>query len=87
MSCLDVYGPRPIAIDFSELRFKVTTADVYPASLCGLIDQAPSLDGFSRASTSTVPRQLAEAMPVQTPGSGSDGGDPFRDRPPFRLQL
>ena len=28
LSCLDVYGPRPIAIDFSELRFKVTTADI-----------------------------------------------------------
>jgi hypothetical protein len=25
-------------VDFSELRFKVTTADVYPASLRGLID-------------------------------------------------
>jgi hypothetical protein len=28
----------PIVIDFSELRFKVTTADLYPASLRGLID-------------------------------------------------
>ena len=25
-------------------------------------------------------KALAEAMPVQTPGSGSDGGDPFRHR-------
>jgi hypothetical protein len=28
-------------------------------------------------------KALAEAVPVQTPGSGSDGGDPFRHRPPF----
>ena len=28
-------------------------------------------------------KALAEAMPVQTPGSGSYGGDPFRHRPPF----
>ena len=37
---------------------RVTTADVYPASLCGLmtIVVAASHDGFSRASTSTAPR-------------------------------
>jgi hypothetical protein len=35
----------------------VTTADVYPASLCGWINIfAASLDGFSRASTSSAPR-------------------------------
>jgi len=37
-TCLDVYGPRPIATDFGRLWFKVTTADVYPASLRGLIN-------------------------------------------------
>ena len=37
----DVYGPRPIATDFGRLWFKVTTADVYPASLRGLIDSLP----------------------------------------------
>ena len=36
---------------------RVTTADVYPASLCGLrCIVAASHDGFSRASTSTTPR-------------------------------
>jgi hypothetical protein len=32
MSCLDVYGPRPIATGLAKAGRKVTTADVYPAS-------------------------------------------------------
>jgi hypothetical protein len=31
-SCLDVYGPRPIATGLAKAGRKVTTADVYPAS-------------------------------------------------------
>ena len=81
--CLDVYGPRPIAIDFSELRFKVTTADVYPASLRGLIDHRREPRWIFARFHLNGARALAEAMPVQTPGSGSDGGDPFRHLPPF----
>jgi hypothetical protein len=82
-SCLDVYGPRPIAIDFSELRFKVTTADVYPASLRGLIDHRREPRWIFARFHLNGAKALAEAMPVQTPGSGSDGGDPSRHRPPF----
>jgi hypothetical protein len=68
----------PVAIDFSELRFKVTTADVYPAWLRGLIDRRREPRWiFARFHLSGA-RALAEAMPVQTTGSGSDGGDPFR---------
>ena len=82
-TCLDVYGPRPIAIDFSELRFKVTTADVYPASLRGLIDHRREPRWIFARFHLNGAKALAEAMPVQTPGSGSDGGDPFRHLPPF----
>src|ERR1700723_2523393 len=38
MSCLDVFGPRPIATGLANAGPRVTTADVYPASLCGLSD-------------------------------------------------
>jgi hypothetical protein len=34
---------------------------------------AASHDGFSRAFHLNVAKALAETMPVQTPGSGSDG--------------
>ena len=78
-----VYGPRPIAIDFSELRFKVTTADVYPASLRGLIDHRREPRWIFARFHLNDAKALAEAMPVQTPGSGSDGGDPFRHLPLF----
>ena len=82
-TCLDVYGPRPIAIDFGELRFKVTTADVYPASLRGLIDHRREPRWIFARFHLNGAGALAEAMPAQTPGSGSDGGDPFRHLPPF----
>jgi hypothetical protein len=32
LSCLDVYGPRPIATGLAKAGPRVTTADVYPAS-------------------------------------------------------
>jgi hypothetical protein len=32
LSCLDVYGPRPIATGLAKAGTEVTTADVYPAS-------------------------------------------------------
>src|SRR5271156_6705306 len=32
-------NPARLQIDFSESRLKVATADVYPASLCGLINR------------------------------------------------
>jgi hypothetical protein len=83
VSCLDVYGPRPIAIDFSGLRFKITTADVYPASLRGLIDHRRDPGWIFARFHLNAAEALAEAVPVQTPGSGSDGVDPFRHLPPF----
>src|SRR5215471_13183399 len=82
-SCLDVYGPRPNAIDFWELWFKVTTADVYPASLRGLIDRRREPRWIFARFHLNGAKALAEAMPVQTSGSGSDGGDPFRHLSPF----
>ena len=82
-TCLDVYGPRPIATDFGRLWFKVTTADVYPASLRGLINHRREPRWIFARFHLNGAKALAGAMPVQTPGSGSDGGDPFRHRPPF----
>ena len=73
MSCLDVYGPRPIATGFGRLRSKVTTADVYPASLCGLNDHSREPQWIFARFHLNGAKALAEAMPVQTPGSGSDG--------------
>jgi hypothetical protein len=54
---------------------RVTTADVYPASLCGLNDRRRRREPrwiFARFHLNGA-KALAEAMPVQTPGSGSDG--------------
>jgi hypothetical protein len=53
---------------------EVTTADVYPASLCGVSDRRRREPRwiFARFHLN-VAKALAEAMPVQTPGSGSDG--------------
>jgi hypothetical protein len=55
---------------------EVTTADVYPASLCGVSDRRRRRREprwiFARFHLN-VAKALAEAMPVQTPGSGSDG--------------
>ena len=76
LSCLDVYGPRPIATGLANAGPKVTTADVYPASLCGVSDRRRRRREprwiFARFHLN-VAKALAEAMPVQTPGSGSDG--------------
>jgi hypothetical protein len=72
-----------IGFDFSELRFKVTTADVYPASLRGLIDHRREPRWIFARFPLNDAKALAEATPVQTPGSGSDGGDRFRHLPLF----
>ena len=68
---------------FWQALFKVTTADVYPASLRGLIDHRREPRWIFARFHLNDAKALAEAMPVQTPGSGSDGGYPFRHRPPF----
>src|SRR6266436_3615973 len=52
---------------------RVTTADVYPASLCGLNDRRREPRWIFARFHLNVAKALAEAMPVQTPGSGSDG--------------
>jgi hypothetical protein len=75
--------PARLQSIFSELRFKVTAADVYPASLRGLIDHRREPRWIFARFHLNGAKALAEAMPVQTPGSGSYGGDPFRHRPPF----
>jgi hypothetical protein len=51
---------------FSELRFKVTTADVYPASLRGLIDRRREPRWIFARFHLNDAKALAEAMPVQT---------------------
>ena len=50
------YGPRPIATGLANAGPRVTTADVYPASLCGSIDHRREPRWISRASTSTATR-------------------------------
>src|ERR1700693_4864463 len=52
---------------------RVTTADVYPASLCGLNDRRREPRWIFARFHLNGAKALAEAMPVQTPGSGSDG--------------
>ena len=52
---------------------RVTTADVYPASLCGLSDRRREPRWIFARFHLNDAKALAEAMPVQTPGSGSDG--------------
>ena len=52
---------------------RVTTADVYPASLCGLKDRRREPRWIFARFHLNGAKALAEAMPVQTPGSGSDG--------------
>ena len=52
---------------------RVTTADVYPASLCGVIDHRREPRWIFARFHLNGAKALAEAMPVQTPGSGSDG--------------
>jgi len=52
---------------------RVTTADVYPASLCGVIDHRREQRWIFARFRLNGAKALAEAMPVQTPGSGSDG--------------
>jgi hypothetical protein len=53
---LDGTEPSPIAIDFSELRFKIITANVYPASLRGLIDHRQEPRWVFARSPSTTPK-------------------------------
>jgi hypothetical protein len=52
---------------------RVTTADVYPASLCGLNDRRREPRWIFARFHLNDAEALAKAMPVQTPGSGSDG--------------
>src|SRR3984957_1332760 len=68
-ACLDVYGPRPIATGLAKAGPKVTTADVYPASLCGLSDHRREPRWIFARFHLNGAKALAEAMPVQTPGS------------------
>jgi len=70
---MDVYGRRPIATGLANSGPGVTTADVYPASLCGLSDHRREPRWIFARFPLNGAKALAEAMPVQTPGSGSDG--------------
>ena len=72
-SCLDVYGPRAIATGLANSGPRVATADVYPASLCGLSDHRREPRWIFARFPLNDAKALAETMPVQTPGSGSDG--------------
>jgi hypothetical protein len=54
-------------------RSQLLTYIRLPDAAGAIVVVAASHDGFSRASTSSGAKALAEAMPVQTPGSGSDG--------------
>ena len=58
--------PARLQSIFSELRFKVTTADVYPASLLGLIDHRREPQWIFARFHLNDAEALAEAMPVQT---------------------
>src|SRR5580692_10394587 len=87
MSCLDVYGPRPIATGLANSGPRVTTADVYPASLCGLSDHRREPRWIFARFPLNDAKALAETMPVQTPGSGSDGVTVWRQRSEKLQQL
>src|SRR3984957_20156923 len=65
--------PARLQPTFGRLSFKVTTADVYPASLRGLIDHRREPRWIFVRFHLNAAKALAEAMPVQTPVSGSDG--------------
>jgi hypothetical protein len=54
---------------------RFTTVEVYPASLRGLIDHRRKPRWIFARFRLNAAKALAEAMPVQTPGSESDGGD------------
>ena len=67
--------PARLQAGLANFGPRVTTADVYPASLCGVSDRRRRREPrwiFARFHLN-VAKALAEAMPVQTPGSGSDG--------------
>ena len=66
--------PAGLQAGLANFGPRVTTADVYPASLCGVSDRRRREPRwiFARFHLNGA-KALAEAMPVQTPGSGSDG--------------
>ena len=67
-------GPARLQAGLANSGPRVTTADVYPASLCGVSDRRRREPRwiFARFHLNGA-KALAEVMPVQTPGSGSDG--------------
>jgi len=75
------HGPRPIANGFGNLWSKVTTADAYPASFCGLIDRRRDPRWIFARFHLNGAKALAKTMPVQTPGSETER--PFRHLPPI----
>jgi hypothetical protein len=64
-TCLKAYEPRPIAIDFSELRFKVVTANVYPASSRGLINHCREPQWIFARLPLNDAKALTKAIPVE----------------------
>ena len=73
LSCLDVYGPRPIASGFGKLWSKGHNCGRISGFLMRLEDRRREPRWIFARFHLNGAKALAEAMPVQTPGSGSDG--------------
>ncbi len=57
--------------------FEIAIADVYPASLGGLIDHRREPRWISACFPLIAPKALVLTLPIHTSGSRSNGRDPF----------